>query len=552
MFKKHQLSCQTTKKDNKSYEEVNAVQTRAQKIAEQRALRPMKVASNPVPDISRDDFIAAQAEDPSLQRLRDLASSGDEKLTGKQNTVRFYRSRGLLYRQFRSPRVEFGDSLQQLVVPEKYRKHVMTLAHDSILGGHQGVKKTSDKILSSFFWPGLQSDVTRFCRSCDVCQRTIHKGRVKRVPLGIMPLIEVPFQRIAVDIVGPIKPVTTKGHRYILTIVDYATRYPEAVPLRNIETTRVAEALVDVFSRVGVPREVLTDQGSQFTSNVMREVSRLLSVRQLTTTPYHPACNGLVERFNGTLKQMLKRMCAERPQDWDRYINPLLFAYRETPQASLGFSPFELLYGRSVRGPMSILKELWSGDVDVPEVRSTYQFVIDLRDRLEQTCKLARDELGKSSARMRRYYNRGARARKFNVGDLVLLLLPTDHNKLLMQWKGPFPVIEKVGDMDYRVRIGSGVKVFHANLLKRYVARNEVETSESTMPGKRDAMEVVCCAVISDDEDDSGTTQPSDHVYSNADDIELPVVEAHESPSDVAIRLELSTEQNKQVCRLLP
>ena len=90
-------------------------------------------------------------------------------------------------------------------------------------------------------------------------------------------------------------------------------------------------------------------------------------------------------------------MCAERPQDWDRFINPLLFAYREAPQTSLGFSPFELLYGWSVRGPMTILKELWSGDVETTEVRSTYQFVLDLQERLEQTCKLAREELKRSS-----------------------------------------------------------------------------------------------------------------------------------------------------------
>ncbi|PIK52170.1 hypothetical protein BSL78_10949 [Apostichopus japonicus] len=173
--------------------------------------------------------------------------------------------------------------------------------------------------------------------------------------------------------------------------------FPEAVPLRNIDTERVAEALVDIFSRVGVPSEILTDRGSQFTSDVMKEVSRLLSLRQLTTTPYHPICNGLVEKFNGTLKRMLKRMCEERPSDWDRYIGPLLFAYREAPQASTGFAPFELLYGRTVRGPMAILKEMWTSEVDNPETRSTYQYVLDLRERLEETCALARSELQESS-----------------------------------------------------------------------------------------------------------------------------------------------------------
>ena len=126
--------------------------------------------------------------------------------------------------------------------------------------------------------------------------------------------------------IGPLKPVTYNKNRYILTLVDYATRYPEAVPLASIDTETVAEALVSIFSRVGIPNEVLTDMGTQYTSAVMKEVSRLLSFKQLVTTPYHPICNGLVERFNQTIKKMLMRMCAERPKDWDKYIDPLLFA----------------------------------------------------------------------------------------------------------------------------------------------------------------------------------------------------------------------------------
>lgn len=136
------------------------------------------------------------------------------------------------------------------------------------------------------------------------------------------------------DIVGPIHPVTDKGNRYILTLVGFATRYPEAIPMHSFETERVAGALIDIFSRVEVPVELLSDMGSEFTSSIMREVSRFLSLNQLTTTPYHPMTNGMVERFNGIVKQMLKRMCADRPCDWDKYINPVLFAYREVQQES--------------------------------------------------------------------------------------------------------------------------------------------------------------------------------------------------------------------------
>lgn len=111
-------------------------------------------------------------------------------------------------------------------------------------------RKSTDRLISEFYWPGVQADIRRYCQSCDIFQRTMPKGRTKPVPLGRMPIITTPFKRVAVDLVGPLDPRTTKGNKYILTLVDYATRYPEAVPLPGIETKRVAEALVDIFCRV--------------------------------------------------------------------------------------------------------------------------------------------------------------------------------------------------------------------------------------------------------------------------------------------------------------
>ena len=343
--------------------------------------------------------------------------------------TKFIRKKDLTYRQFTN-----GNKVTlQLMIPEDFREKVLRLAHETLMSGHLGIKKTLDRVVSEFFWPGVCGDVARFCKSCDICQRTIQKGRVTKVLLGKMPMIDTPFKRVAVDIVDPMEPRSDKKSRYILTMIDYATRYPEAVALPSIETERLAEALVEMFSRVGIPDEMLTDCGSQFTAEVMKEVNRLLSLQQLTTTPYHPMCNGLVERFHATLKQMLRIMCAERPKDWDKYLPALLFAVREVPQESLGFSPFELLYGRNVRGPMAILRELWSDEVNDEQVLSTYQYVIELRERLEQTCKLAQENLEKVQIKQKTYYDKRARSLKFDVGDKVLLLLPTESNKLLLQ-----------------------------------------------------------------------------------------------------------------------
>lgn len=142
-----------------------------------------------------------------------------------------------------------------------------------------------------------------------------------------MPLIYVPFERVAVDLIVPLESRITDGRKYVLTSVDYATRYPEAVALPSIETERVAEVRLQIFCLVGVKREILTDMGSQFTSGLMKEVSRIVSLKHLTTTPFHFMCNGLFERVNGTLKMMMKRLCAERPRDWDKYVGPLRRAW---------------------------------------------------------------------------------------------------------------------------------------------------------------------------------------------------------------------------------
>ena len=166
-----------------------------------------------------------------------------------------------------------------------------------------------------------------------------------------------------------------------------------------------------------------------------------------------------------------KRLCQDQPKQWHRLINPVLFAYREVPQESTGFSPFQLLYGRSVRGPGTILKELWTKEVNIPEVNSSYEYVTELRERLEDSLKLAQEELEKSQKRYMRHYDRKAKPRRLEVGDQVLILLPTDSNKLLMQFRGPYTVESRVGANDYRVKMGSKTKTYHVNMLKKYISR---------------------------------------------------------------------------------
>ncbi|XP_016103330.1 uncharacterized protein [Sinocyclocheilus grahami] len=157
------------------------------------------------------------------------------------------------------------------------------------------------------------------------------------------PIIEVPFERIGMDLVGPL-PKSARGHEHILVIVNYATRYPEAVPLRKVTAKAIAQELFLLSSRVGIPAEILTNQGTPFMSRLMADFCRLLRVKQLRTTVYHPQTDGLIERFNQTLKQMLRRVVTEDKRDWDLMLPYVLFGIREVPQALIGFTPFKLLF----------------------------------------------------------------------------------------------------------------------------------------------------------------------------------------------------------------
>ena len=312
--------------------------------------------------------------------------------------------------------------------------------------------------------------------------------RVKKAPMIPLPLIEEPFRRIAMDIVGPL-PRSRAGNRYILVVCDYATRYPDAIPLRSIDAECVAEKMIELFSRVGIPQEILTDQGTNFTSQLLKEVHSMLHINSIRTSPYHPQTDGLVERFNQTLKQMLKKTASEEGKDWDKLIPYLLFAYREVPQMSTGFSPFELMYGRPVRGPLDIVRESW--EANSRSSQSIVSYVLLMREKLEKMSELVKLNLSKAQQVQKQWYDRNAREREFRTGEKVLVLLPTSSKKLFAQWQGPYEVVRQVGKVNYQVDMHDHRKrkrIIHVNMMRKWY---EAESSgywmeEMSDPGEED------------------------------------------------------------------
>ena len=380
--------------------------TRSQKRIQRGAHQSLEakcLSSGPL-DMSAGELKQLLNSDPSLENL---------KTTGTDSSkTHYYLEEGLLYRRWipkdRGPEY----AVDQLVLPTQCWKAVLQLAHKVPMAGHLGKHKTAKRITQRFYWPTLYKDVEEFCRCCRRCQKS-SKDKVARTPLISLPIVMEPFRRVAMDIVGPL-PRTTSGKRYILVLCDYATRYPEAVAVKTIDTECIAEELVQIFARVGIPEEILTDQGSNFTSQLLFEIYQLLHVHPIRTSPYHPQTDGLVERFNKTLKAMLRKIAADDIKNWDKWLPFLLFAYQEVPQASTGFAPFELLYGRAVRGPLDIVKESWKETKRVKE--NVVSYVLGVQDKLGKMSSLAAENLQRAQKQQKMWYDGNARQWEFQIG----------------------------------------------------------------------------------------------------------------------------------------
>lgn len=281
----------------------------------------------------RRQLVASQTEDATLRICMKKAREGNPQ---------FFFQDQVLKRRWTPPRQD--TEKEQVVLPQKYRETVLKTAHCTPLSGHFGKNRTCLRILSRFFWPGIRRDVANLCQECQVCQKTALCGK-KRYPLVTLPILTVPFQKIAIDMVGPLPP-TDDGYKYILTCCDYGTKYPEAYPLKTTTGEDVAECLMKLFAYTGIPKEILTDRGSNFCGELMMAFLTKFGICHLKTSAYHPQTDGLVERYNKTLKHGLRKQVENFGKNWDRAIPALLFAYREVPHASMGHSPFKMLYGR--------------------------------------------------------------------------------------------------------------------------------------------------------------------------------------------------------------
>ncbi|GAA48974.1 pro-Pol polyprotein, partial [Clonorchis sinensis] len=313
---------------------------------------------------NRMNWEEEQSRDKDIGEIYRLQLQGNSKPSGRLMASRSPAARSLWSRwgQLRIISrvlhlVDSRDGQPRVVVPRGCVQRTISAVHRDL--GHAGQKKTEAHIRRRYWWFLLHHDVAEFCRHCSVCARTKAPTITPRAPLQPIP-VQGPNHRVGVDVIGPL-PETRKGNRFIVVMVDYLTKWCEAVPVKQQDARTIASAIVSEWvSRYGVPVILHSDQGPAFESYLLREICAFLGIHKTRTTPYHPEGNGLVERTNRTIKKILTTFVDRyEGERWDEHIPLCMLAYRAATHESTGYAPAFLQLGHDLRLP---------SDADTPVV----------------------------------------------------------------------------------------------------------------------------------------------------------------------------------------
>ena len=308
-----------------------------------------------------------QMSDPNLRWIKELIIKRDQNngRTPKVNKKELVNVQKKLLKHIKNLRIikdliylldhdKFGNQTRRYVMPKNEIDLTIAELHSKETAGHLGIDKTLEKVKSRFFWINLSRDVKKFVRECHGCQKVKPPKAYSKPKL--MPLAPTrTLVLITMDMAGPL-PTTKRGNKYILVICDHFTKFVQAYALRGMTAEEVAEDAIKYCLIFGIPEAVLTDRGTNFTSQLIESLWERLDVHTLRTTAYHPQADGITERFNRTIKVMLAQFVDQHGQDdWDLKLDKLTFAYNTAVHATTKFSPFELMFGRIPKLPIDLV-----------------------------------------------------------------------------------------------------------------------------------------------------------------------------------------------------
>lgn len=405
----------------------------------------------------------------------------------------------VLYRRMQTARG--APACLQMVVPNHLRREILTALHSGYGGGHQGADKLEKQVRQRFYWPGIQSDVRKFCRECEACERKRDAPRGSEAPLGSLQS-SCFMDRLDIDLIGPLPVSEPDGHKYVLTCIDSFTRFSWAIPLPNQEAWTIAHALMNhVISVFGMPRSIHSDLGRNLTGKVLRGLYEFLGIRQSTTTGYHPIGNAYSERSHRFLMTAVSKMCADHPKTWPNCLGAAVLAMNANTHDSTGISPYEAVFGRPAKLPLDrtfgeeaqVLFEQ-----SVGRNRDILSYVTQLQETVENTEQSIKDASVTSHQQSKILHDSKLVETVFEVGDRVWLRRQAykkgESPKLAWRWEGPFRILEKRRGWTYKIGTdgigGGGSKIVHHNRLKLCVSTPTVpqrhsgpeRSKETTLP----------------------------------------------------------------------
>ncbi|GFW96796.1 hypothetical protein TNCV_2159321 [Trichonephila clavipes] len=406
------------------------------------------LSRNPVEEETEtsDKFLAVTTSmNLAMEQKKDQDLAKLKLLSNSSKTEEFRFIDGILCRKNFDP----DGKLWLPVIPKHLRADILRHFHDAPTAGHLGFAKTYDRIRKRFYWPGMYRNVVRYVMHCRECQR--RKSVPQRPPGRLVPIPPAiaPFHRIGIDLLGRF-PKSAHGNKWIIVCTDYSTRYAITKALPTAEVDEIAKFLLEeIVLRHGAPRVIITDRGAVFRSRLVSSLVDLCNIDHRFTTAYHPQTNGLTERFNKTLADMLSMYVDVEQKNWDEILPFVTFAYNTAKQETTGFTPFYLLHGREAETTLDAMLPFCPNDFDDNNITK-------IAARAEESRQLARVHTLRAQDKDRRRYDSKHQMVSYAHGDLVWVYTPVRKvglsEKLLRRYFGPYQVLRRLSAVTYEVQ----------------------------------------------------------------------------------------------------
>lgn len=344
---------------------------------------------------------------------------------------------------------------------------ILDMYHKTLLGGHIGADKMLHTISKFYKWDNMAQSIKNYVKKCAICEKTKVTTNTK-APMQISSLGECLFDHTFIDFVGPISPPSIDGHKYIFTAICDLTKYLIAVPTKDCSALTTAECLIEhIFLRYNFPSRLISDNASNFHSQVIKEINQLFKIKKIFTTPYHPQSN-IVERSHRTLNAYLRAYTSKNKDIWHELLKYATFAYNNSIHSTTGYTAHELAHGFRILIPNNLNK---------PKISYNYDNLADItRNNIAKVLELAKEHLMTRKIANKQYYDSNVNDVEIHVNDLVLLKTQTKNNKFQNIYEGPYRVIDISESYAEILKKGKNVKV-HKNLLKKALANHNEDNS---------------------------------------------------------------------------